>query len=365
MKTKYQSFIAINLGLISLGFFVYVLYIGAPIIIPFVIAILLSFIILSLSGFYKHMGVPSYFSLVCSLVTIGLFFYLVSQIINANIEQIILGAPGYEEKLSNIINTLTSKYNIDGTVLSSQIMDSLDLNYIFSQTAAIIANIVKNTGMILFFTIFILLESKSFFNKMRIIAGGDRGAFFKIFDQVQADVKSYFLIKTIVSLLVAFISFMIMYFFGLDFLIFWAFLIFLLNYIPNIGSIIAVFFPVIFSLIQFESLSLTFIFLVLMISAQVLIGNIIEPRLMGNKLNLSPLVILISLIFWGTIWGPTGMLLSVPIMVMINIVLAHIEVTRPIAILLSERGIVKFANMKELPTGKLSIRKMRKLLKRG
>ena len=200
---------------------------------------------------------------------------------------------------------------------------------------------------------------------MRIIAGWDRGAFFKIFDQVQADVKSYFLIKTIVSLLVAFISFMIMYFFGLDFLIFWAFLIFLLNYIPNIGSIIAVFFPVIFSLIQFESLSLTFIFLVLMISAQVLIWNIIEPRLMGNKLNLSPLVILISLIFWGTIWGPTGMLLSVPIMVMINIVLAHIEVTRPIAILLSERWIVKFANMKELPTGKLSIRKMRKLLKRG
>ncbi len=364
MKNQYQSFIAVNLWLISLWFFVYVLFIGAPIIIPFVIAILLSFIILSLSWFFKHLWVPSYLSLISSLVTIWVFFYIVSQIINANIEQIILWAPWYEEKLTNIILTITEKYNIDSTVLSSQLMNSMDINYIVSQTASIITNIVKNTGMILFFTIFILLESKSFFNKMRIISGWDRGAFFKIFEQVQADIKSYFLIKTIVSLLVAFVSFVIMYFFWLDFLIFWAFIIFLLNYIPNVGSIIAVFFPVVFSLIQFESLSLSFIFLVLMIFAQVLMWNIIEPRLMGNKLNLSPLVILISLIFWGTIWGPTGMLLSVPIMVMINIVLAHIEYTRPIAILLSERWIVKFANMKELPTGKLSIRKMRKLLKR-
>jgi len=68
---------------------------------------------------------------------------------------------------------------------------------------------------------------------------------------------------------------------------------------------------------------------------------------MGNRLNLSPLVILVSLIFWGTLWGPIGMLLSVPIMVIINIVLAHIEVTRPIAVLLSERGIVKFYGMKD------------------
>ena len=83
---------------------------------------------------------------------------------------------------------------------------------------------------------------------------------------------------------------------------------------------------------------------------------------MGNRLNLSPLVILVSLIFWGTLWGPIGMLLSVPIMVIINIVLAHIEVTRPIAVLLSERGIVKFYGMKERSTSKFSIKKMKKIL---
>ena len=110
--------------------------------------------------------------------------------------------------------------------------------------------------------------------------------------------KSYFKIKTLTSLSISLISAIIMYFFGIDFFIFWAFLILILNYIPSVGSIIAVSFPVIFSLIQFESLYITTIFMILMITAQVFIGNFVEPRLMGNKLNLSPLVILISLIFW-------------------------------------------------------------------
>jgi len=85
---------------------------------------------------------------------------------------------------------------------------------------------------------------------------------------------------------------------------------------------------------------------------------------MGNKLNLSPLVILISLIFWGTLWGPIGMLLSVPIMVMINIVLAHIEVTRPVAILLSERGVIKFTGVSDFSSKRFTIKKMKKLLEK-
>ena len=128
-----------------------------------------------------------------------------------------------------------------------------------------------------------------------------------------------------------------MYIFGLEFAIFFAFIIFLLNFIPNIGSIIAVTFPVIFSLVQFESLYLTSIFLALMIGVQVLMGNFVEPKFVGNKLNLSPLVIILSLVFWGSLWGVVGMLLSVPIMVIINIILAAIPSTRPIAILFSEK----------------------------
>jgi len=144
---------------------------------------------------------------------------------------------------------------------------------------------------------------------------------------------------------------MVLIFLGVDFALFWAFLIFLLNYIPTVGSIVAVIFPVTFSLLQFESWSIFTLLLIILTSVQLLYGNFLEPRLQGNKLNLSPLVIIFSLLFWGQMWGVVGMLLCVPIMVMINIVLSHIPATRGIAILLSEQGNIRFSLPKE-PVGK-------------
>lgn len=362
-EKKYSPLVAFNLTLLTFGACMYVLYIGASIIVPFVVAVFLSFIIVSLGNFYKTKGVPQYLSFFSSLCTIGIIFYIIGKILDANITDIIAWAPEYEQQLRTIVSEIAQKYSIDQTLLMQQFLERINIPSLVSGTASVITSIVKNAGMIFFFTVFLLLESTSFRQKLSVITWGEKSSFFTIFEQIQEDIKSYFLIKTIVSAGVALMSAIIMFFFGLDFFIFWAFLIFLFNYIPNVGSIIAVFFPVIFSLIQFESLSLSLLFLALMIGAQVLMGNIIEPRMMGNKLNLSPLVILVSLIFWGTLWWPIGMLLSVPIMVMVNIVLAHIEVTRPIAILLSEKWIVKFTPQSEKKDSKFSIKQMKKLLK--
>lgn len=359
---KNNTLLTVNVAFITLIFFIYVLSIGASIIIPFILAILLSFLIISIQWFYRSKGLYNYLALLASLITIGLVIFGVSQIVSNNINEIIDTAPEYQEKLTNIVSGIAKDYNIDQSFVSSQILEKLNIPVLISGTASILTSIVKNAGLIIFFTIFILLESTSFWKKISMITGGPKSSFFIIFDQIQGDIKSYFMIKTLVSLGVAFISLGIMYVFWIDFLLFWMFLIFLFNYIPNVGSIIAVFFPVVFSLIQFESFSLTIIFLLFMVGAQVFMGNIVEPRLMGNKLNLSPLVILISLIFWGTIWWPIGMLLSVPIMVMINIVLAHIEVTRPVAVLLSEKWVVKFQWMPE--NKKLSLKKMKKFLQK-
>lgn len=221
--------------------------------------------------------------------------------------------------------------------MRAEILEKMDLPLIISGAASIVTAIVKNAGIIFFFMVFILLESTAFKSKLALITGGEKSTFFSVFQQIQGDMKSYFLVKTFTSISVAILSTIVMFFFGLDFFLFWAFIIFLLNYIPNVGSIIAVCFPVLFSLVQFESIYLTSVFLLMMVAAQMFIGNFVEPRLMGNRLNLSPLVILFSLIFWGTLWGPIGMLLSVPIMVMLNIIMSHIPATRPIAILLSEK----------------------------
>ena len=360
---KYETLIATCLIFFALVLFVYILAIGAGLIIPFIISVLLSFIILSIAWFYtRTFLLPQYISFVLSLFTIGFILYIIWQIINTNIDAIIRLAPTYQEKFIRIINTYADIYNIEINTVSNQLFSNFSLANIFSSLAWIVTSFMRSAGIIFFFTLFILLESKSFTRKIALITWGEKSTFFQALDQIKTDIKSYFLVKTLVSLATWCISWAILFFFWLDFFIFWAFLIFLLNYIPNIWSIIAVFFPVAFSLVQFESLSLSLTLLIVLTWVQILFWNFVEPKLMGNRLNLSPLVILISLIFWGTLWWPIGMLLSVPLMVMINITLSHIESTRPIAVLLSEKGIIKYSWIQKVKKWRFWLKKMKKLL---
>ena len=125
---------------------------------------------------------------------------------------------------------------------------------------------------------------------------------------------------------------------GVDFAEFWAVLFFLFNYIPTIGAILGVAFPAILMIVQFTSVPLIVSVIAVLIAIPTVINNFIEPRMMGRSLNLSSLVIIMSLILWGSIWGIIGMFLCVPIMVILNIVLAKFESTRPLAVMLSANG---------------------------
>ena len=129
-----------------------------------------------------------------------------------------------------------------------------------------------------------------------------------------------------------------MLFIGIDAPLFWAFLIFVLNFIPTIGSLIATTFPTIFAILQFGEFTPGFLVLAIIGSIQLVVGNFIEPKLMGNTLNISPLVVFLTLAIWGVMWGVIGMLLSVPITVILIIIMSEFPGTKPIAILLSQRG---------------------------
>ncbi|MFC1616553.1 AI-2E family transporter, partial [Patescibacteria group bacterium] len=127
---------------------------------------------------------------------------------------------------------------------------------------------------------------------------------------------------------------------GVDFPEFWAFIIFLFNYIPVVGSLVAVSFPIMLSLVQFPGLLVGLIVTVCLFSIQFIVSNFVEPPLIGNSLNLSPVVIVLSLALWGSIWGIIGMILCVPITVIVNIVFSKFPNTRPVAILLSSNGTI-------------------------
>ena len=195
--------------------------------------------------------------------------------------------------------------------------------------------------MILIFTIFIFIEELHFDNKLKqyfATSSSNVNNLNKTLNKIEWSVAQYLGIKTISSFITGLMSFIVFYICDLNFAIFWAFLIFILNFIPTIGSLIATLFPVVFSMLQFGDFNNAFIILFIVGSIQVIIGNFIEPRWLGNSMNISPLLSILSLMFWGLIWGTTGMIVSVPFTVVIIIILSEIESTRPLAILLSEKG---------------------------
>lgn len=334
-----NSFVNMFFILLFIVVLFYLLNLWASLIIPFFIAILFSFAIIWLSEFYKSFKIPAFISMFLSLWTYIFIFWLIWKMINSNIKDVIDLMPLYQERISDIYLNILTYFNISsGNVDAYSIFKKIDLSSMITSVVSSVTSIFSNAWIILFYVLFILLEYRYFWEKINGIFKDpkQRKNTLDVIAKIKWDIKSYFVIKTFVSLLTWFLSYLIMLSFGLNFALLWAMVIFLLNFIPNIWSIIAVFFPIVLSLIQYDSLY-PFVFIsAWLVWVQVLMWNIIEPKFMWNKLNLSPLVILISLWFWASIWWIVWMMLCVPLMVIINIILAQFDSTRWLAILLSQ-----------------------------
>ena len=143
----------------------------------------------------------------------------------------------------------------------------------------------------------------------------------EIWKLTQDSITAYMSIKTMISLVTGLLAGIICWAFGLQFALFWGFLAFLMNYIPSIGSMLATVFPVFMAVIQFDSAGMVFGILICLGASQFVIGSVIDPMIMGNRLRLNTVTVIFGLVFWGYIWGIPGMLLSVPLMVMIRLLL--------------------------------------------
>jgi len=341
---KENNFLNIFFSLAFIVLFFYILNIWENLIIPFIIALLFSFAIIWLSDFYKKIWIwkykiPSFLAMLLSLSTYVFIFWFIAKMINSNVQDVIKLLPTYQERVGSLYLQLLDYFNIPQTVDAYSLFQKINITYLFTSVVSSVTSIFSKAWIILFYVMFLLLEYRFFWKKIKLMFKDEkkRENAIKILNKIKSDVKAYFLIKTIVSFVTWLLSYFVMIAFDLDFALFWAMIIFLLNFIPNIWSIIAVSFPVILSLIQYDSLYPFFFIFFGLVWVQILMWNIIEPKFMWNKLNLSPFVIIIALWFWGAIWGVVGMLLSVPLMIIINIILSKFETTRPIAVLLSEK----------------------------
>ena len=322
------------------------LVIGKGILIPFIFALLFWFLTREIrKTIYKiplaKKYIPIWLSNIFVFTFIVLSFGFVSSIITNSIADLTTSYSKYEPNIDAIITSLDTYFHIDIIKSVKSVIGDFNYGSVLGDIANGISSLLGDTFMIIIYALFIFLEESSFKKKLVKVFKDKDDKYTNMksmLEKIEFSISNYLRLKTYVSLLTGFLSYAVLLIVGVDSAPFWAFLIFLLNYIPTIGSLVATIFPATFSLIQFGEFTPFLIVLIAVGSVQVVVGNIIEPKLFGKSLNLSPLVTILSLAVWGKIWGVTGMILSVPITVIMIIIFSQFEKTKAVAIFLSENG---------------------------
>ena len=338
---KFLNFVA---ALFLIGFIVFILIQLQSILLPFFIAVIISFVFLPLYNFLKKKKFPSVISIVIIILIIIVISNLTSLFIFTSINAVSSDFPVYELKFLKLYENVISNLNLNPDEIAS-IHNFFDLRRLLMQgsltnmISGILTNITSLMGnyiMIMFYVIFIITESESIIKRMEIAFSEEKNITLKeTMKHIFEGLKDYISGKTFLSFIQCILIGIFLWIMGVDFYFVWAFLFFLTDFIPNIGSLLATILLALFLLLQFDNIITPVIIVVVLIVIQNLKGNIIEPRVFGSRLDLSPLLLFFSLIFWGYVWGVAGMILSVPIMSMIKIILMNIPGAKPIAILMS------------------------------
>jgi len=323
----------------------------ASIIQPFFLAVFICYLGVPLHSRLHRWKLPRLIAHAAIPLIVILILILFSWIVTTGLRTLDEKMPGYQEQLMIGLNTFLNllqhspflqKYlgNIQDPV--NQISSSIDANISFILNSALkfgksFFSFFVTILVVGFYIIFILLEVKSLPERvMRAYGEKKGGSILQLIAKINQGIVTYIRIKTFTSLLVATLCSVIMFLFGVDLWLFWGLMIFVGNFIPYIGSIFAVIPPVLIFFLQTGSFLKTFLLLIFLVIAQNLVGTFLEPRLAGKALNLSPLLVILSLAFWGWLWGIVGMFLSVPILVAIKAILEHIPPTRSFALFMED-----------------------------
>ena len=328
----------------------YLLIVGRGLLIPIIIALFIWNLLNTLNNEMRRIPVigarlPAWVSMVLSLLVVVAMVKVLVNIITNNVNEVIAASSRYQEHLLHLFNNIDKYYRIKALADLDGFLKGLSVQGILVNIYGVFTTITGSAVLIVLYVVFLFVEQHFFKQKINALfpQPGHRQLVDSILSHIVKDTQTYLGLKTLLSLIAATSSWVIMKWVGLDFAEFWALLIFFLNFIPNIGAMVATAFPALLALIQFQNWLPFTIITSGIVMVQFVVGNVLEPRFLSNSLNLSPLVILFALALWGAIWGVLGMFLSVPITVMMLIVFAHFEATRPIAILLSQDGYVRKA----------------------
>lgn len=340
---KHDRLVAILLGILVVVAIGAVLLALRSVLLPFVGAVLLSYLFKPLVSWANTRRVPMFVTLVGVVLVVLVCVVGLGFTLYGTTSAFIDALPRYEARIQSITDEaiayaqyLGGKWNLDLTEYTAQ--SPLDVPTFVQALQSGFSSfllVFSNGFVVLLFLLFILAGTGTLAPKIATAFSSERAeTLYGIARNIDTQIKQYLLTKTLVSLLTGAIATVVLLAFGVDFPFLWGFLTFLLNYIPNFGSIIATLFPVGISLLQFDTLFTPLAVLILLISTQSIMGNVFEPRIMASSLNLSPLVVLFSLILWGWLWGIWGMVLAVPITSTLKIISENIAPLHPLAVLM-------------------------------
>jgi AI-2 transport protein TqsA len=318
-----------------------------PVMLPFVVALFLSNIFRPLVVFLTKRRVPMAIALLLVFVLVGAVLLLVTLVAISSVQSLIAALPRYEMRWNETILP-GIQHLLDGApqAVQDQLKDLKWSNVV--QVSAILAliyagaggfmSVLSGLGLILLFMLFILGGHGLFERKIRAAYPEHAENLTNVIRKIDEKTERYFITVTLMNLVSGIIATVILTVFDVDLALLWGLITFLLCFIPTIGSIFALALPILVAFLQFGSLGTPIAVAITIITVEFFWGSVLTPRIMGSSMDLSPLLVLLALIFWGWIWGPWGMIFSVPIMAMIKIVFESIPATRPIGILMGSKA---------------------------
>lgn len=314
------------------------LKLAGAVLVPFLMAVFLSVLATPMVLWIEQRGVPPAWAVSLTMVAVLGAMVGLGALVTGSVAGFEQALPGYRAALDVVFDDLVQRLTAYGIDVEQALRDqSIEPGMVLGMAGSFVGNVIaalSNTALVLLTMVFFLLEVAGFPAKLRA-ALGDPAADLSEFTEIMAEVQRYLVLKTAVSAVTGVCVALLLAAVGVDFAVLWGLVAFLLNFIPNIGSIIAAVPAMAVALVQpglglLPMLAVGLGYLVI----NMVIGNIIEPQLTGRRLGLSPLVVFLSLVFWGWVWGSVGMLLSVPLTIVVRIVLERSPSLRWIAVLL-------------------------------
>jgi predicted PurR-regulated permease PerM len=305
------------------------LKVAASFIVPFLMSVFIAVISFPLMWKLQQRGVPKGFALMAVVLVVVLAGGMLAWLIGTSLTDFSRMLPEYQRKIAEEWSFILQWLNGHGISVSATLKDMIDPTAAVGLVSSILkgfGNMLTNSFLILLTVTFILLEAAGLVQKLPVINGElvnsengeERSASFThVFVN---KLRDYMSMKTIISMFTGAIIGLALWLIGVDYPVLWGVLAFMLNFVPNIGSIIAAVPAVLLTIVQLGA-GPAFLVAAVYVAVNILIGSILEPKFMGKGLGLSTLVVFVSLIFWGWVLGPVGMLLSVPLTITVKLAL--------------------------------------------